>query len=181
MSNEISILPFQKGISKHRSGQSHQDAFDVFTRKFYLFYFILYWSVISLQCVGFCCTTKWISYMCIAICMCVYIYIYISPLSLEPPSHPPPYPTPLDHHWAPSWATGRILNTGPGHRLRVSHPSLPVLLSSGASQEGKWNTEIHGKQTSYGGLPWVWKLHRLTQVIRTEKQPGSLYVVKETQ
>ena len=40
MSNEISILPFQKG--NHLSGQSHLDTFDdVLTIKFYLFCFFV--------------------------------------------------------------------------------------------------------------------------------------------
>ena len=50
------------------------------------FFFLSFnWNIITLQCVGFCCTMRWISYI---------ICIYVSPSSCTslPPYHPPSHP-----------------------------------------------------------------------------------------
>ena len=55
-------------------------------------FFFLNWNKVALQrCDRFCCTTKWISYMCT-----------YSPSLLDFPAHP--HPVPLRHHRAPSQA-----------------------------------------------------------------------------
>ena len=55
--------------------------------------YMLYWSIIVLEfCVGFCCTTKWICYMC------TYIPFHVGPHSHHP------HLIHLGHHRAPIWA-----------------------------------------------------------------------------
>ena len=50
---------------------------------FFFFKKFHYWSTVALHCcVSFCCTAQWLS----------YTNTHISPLSLEPPSHPTPIP-----------------------------------------------------------------------------------------
>ena len=74
-----------------------EDIFFFFTfSPLLLFYFI--WRIIALQyCIGFCCTTTWISH--------TYTYTLLSWASLPTPvSHPPTESCPLGCHRAPDWA-----------------------------------------------------------------------------
>ena len=60
-------------------------------------YFVLNWRITAFQCcVGFCCTTTWISHM-----------RTYTPCLFSLPSTPS-HPTPLGHHKAPSWTSCAI-------------------------------------------------------------------------
>ena len=110
-------------------------------------YFILYWSVISLQCVGFCCTTKWTSYMCIAICMCVYIYI--SPLSWASLS-----PTTLSHPSRPLLSTKLSSRENFKHRTWSQTEGLSPIPPSPPEQWGISGGKVKGWHSWDTGLIW---------------------------
>ena len=70
-----------------------QDSYPFIGRKSTLspWLFKKFWiSIVSLHCVNFCCTRKWISYM--FTCIPSLLHFLPSPTSISPPSHPPKSP-----------------------------------------------------------------------------------------